>query len=68
MKKFVLNAIICLTMAITAQAQNITVQGTVVSASDSEPLIGASVVSSEKGTMGVATDFDGKFSISVPKG
>ena len=68
MKRFNLSAIIFFVMAIATQAQNITVQGVVVSATDSEPLIGASVVSSSKGTMGVATDFDGKFTITVPDG
>lgn len=68
MKRFVLNAILLFAMAIAAQAQSITVQGVVVSATDSEPLIGASVVSSEKGAVGTATDFDGRFTITVPQG
>lgn len=68
MKRFVLNAILLFAMAIAAQAQSITVQGVVVSATDSEPLIGASVVSSEKGAVGTATDFDGRFTIAVPQG
>lgn len=68
MKRFVLNAILLFAMAIAAQAQSITVQGVVVSATDSEPLIGASVVSSAKGTVGTATDFDGRFKITVPQG
>ena len=59
MKRFNLSAIIFFVMAIATQAQNITVQGVVVSATDSEPLIGASVVSSSKVTMVVASDFDG---------
>ncbi|MGN1245569.1 MAG: SusC/RagA family TonB-linked outer membrane protein [Muribaculaceae bacterium] len=67
MKRFVLNAILFLAMAIAAQAQSITVQGVVVSATDSEPLIGASVVSSAKGTLGTTTDFDGQFTIKVPE-
>lgn len=68
MKRFILNAIMLFAMAIAAQAQSITVQGVVVSATDSEPLIGASVVSSEKGAVGTATDFDGRFTITVPQG
>ena len=68
MKRFVLNAILLFAMAIAAQAQSITVQGVVVSATDSEPLIGASVVSSAKGTVGTASDFDGRFKITVPQG
>ena len=67
MKRFILNAILFLSMAIAAQAQSISVQGVVVSATDGEPLIGASVVSSAKGTLGVSTDFDGKFAIKVPE-
>ena len=67
MKRFILNAILFLSMAIAAQAQSISVQGVVVSATDGEPLIGASVVSSAKGTLGVSTDFDGKFAIKLPE-
>ena len=39
-----------------------------VSATDSEPLIGASVVSSVQESLGTITDFDGNFTISVPEG
>jgi hypothetical protein len=45
MKKAILSALFSILMIATMQAQNITVHGTVVSASDDEPLIGASVVS-----------------------
>ncbi|MDE6273241.1 MAG: TonB-dependent receptor [Muribaculaceae bacterium] len=54
--------------AFTVQAQNITVQGTVISQVDEEPLIGATVISADKSSNGTATDLDGKFSITVPKG
>ncbi len=54
-------------MAIFAQAQNITVQGTVLSKTDDEPLIGASVICESTKTAS-ATDIDGNFSISVPAG
>ncbi|MDL2282721.1 SusC/RagA family TonB-linked outer membrane protein, partial [Parabacteroides sp. OttesenSCG-928-G06] len=48
-------------------AQQIAVSGTVISATDNYPLIGASVV--EKGTInGVVTDMDGNFVLSVSKG
>ena len=67
MKRFILSAILFLSMAIAAQAQSISVQGVVVSATDGEPLIGASVVSSAKGTLGVSTDLDGQFTIKVPE-
>ena len=47
----------------TAQTREIT--GTVVSAEDDQPVIGASVV--VKGTTtGTVTNFDGKFSLNVP--
>lgn len=48
-------------------AQDVNVSGTVVSATDGEPLIGASVM--VKGTSnGTATDLDGNFTLSVPSG
>lgn len=69
MKKSLLIALTLILTAICAQAQApVTVHGTVVSASDSEPLIGASVISDVKGTAGVATDIDGNFIITVPEG
>jgi TonB-linked SusC/RagA family outer membrane protein len=47
-------------------AQNKTVSGTVVSAEDGQPIIGANVV--VKGTtIGTATNADGKFSFGVPQ-
>ena len=49
------------------QAQSLQVEGTVISKSDGEPIIGASVL--EKGTTnGTITDLDGKFSLSVKQG
>lgn len=54
-------------MAIVAQAQNITVHGTVLSKTDSEPLIGASVVC-EANKAATTTDIDGNFTMSVPDG
>ena len=49
------------------KAQDITVKGIVLSATDDEPLIGVTVMA--VGTShGVATDFDGNFSITVPTG
>jgi len=48
---------------VTAQTTRIT--GTVISADDGEPIIGASVI--VKGTtVGTVTDFDGKFELNVP--
>lgn len=67
MKRSFLTAIMLLAMAVIAQAQNITVHGTVLSRSDNEPLIGATVLSEATGA-GAATDIDGNFQITVPKG
>jgi len=69
MKKTILYALFLLLAVIGAQAQNsITVHGTVVSATDSEPLIGASVVSDADKSAGAATDIDGNFTLKVPEG
>ncbi len=67
MKKTILSALLTLLMSITVQAQNITVHGTVLSKTDGEPLIGASVLCSAT-KAGAATDIDGNFKISVPEG
>lgn len=67
MKRTILSAVLLLFMAIVAQAQNIAVHGTVLSKSDGEPLIGASVLCEATKT-GVSTDIDGNFNISVPEG
>lgn len=51
---------VCMVM----QAQSLQVEGTVISKSDGEPIIGATIL--EKGTTnGTITDFDGKFTLSV---
>ncbi len=50
--------------AFSAFAQDMTISGTVLSASDNQPLPGVSVV--EKGTTnGTQTDFDGKYTLKV---
>ena len=66
MKHYLLSALMLLMATITMQAQNITVQGTVLSATDDEPLIGASVVPAST-NQGVTTDYDGNFTITVPE-
>ncbi len=68
MKRIILYAAFLLLAVIGAQAQSITVHGTVLSATDDEPLIGASVISKAKGTNGAATDMDGRFTLTVPEG
>ena len=55
---------LCLTLAVATYA-DINVTGTVIDADGSEPMIGVSVL--VKGsTVGTVTDFDGKFTLSVP--
>lgn len=68
MKKLIPIALALFITALCARASEISVHGTVTSATDSEPLIGASVVPDAKGAVGVATDIDGNFTISVPEG
>lgn len=67
MKRTFLSAILLLIMAIAVQAQNITVHGIVLSKSDGEPLIGATVFCEALNT-GISTDIDGNFRLSVPEG
>jgi TonB-linked SusC/RagA family outer membrane protein len=66
MKRRLTYLLLCLAAGIsfvTAQTNRVT--GTVISAEDNEPVIGASVV--VKGTTtGTVTDFDGAFSLEVP--
>ncbi|MDE6556230.1 MAG: TonB-dependent receptor [Duncaniella sp.] len=68
MKKQILTSLLLFFVAMMAHAQEITVKGTVLSATDDEPLIGASVISSVKSANGAATDFDGNFTLTVPAG
>lgn len=68
MKKTILTTFLLLITVMMVHAQNIIVHGTVISAADDEPLIGASVLPESGGANGVATDIDGKFSITVPQG
>ncbi len=67
MKKAILSALFLLLMAVSAHAQDITVQGTVISRSDDEPLIGATVLC-EVSKKAAVTDIDGNFTITVPDG
>ncbi|MCM1348000.1 MAG: SusC/RagA family TonB-linked outer membrane protein [Firmicutes bacterium] len=65
MKKllFLLAAIV--TLAVSAQAQNRTYHGTVLTSAENEPVIGATVTPIGGGHQTV-TDIDGKFTLSVP--
>ncbi len=65
MKK-ILSLIVALTMSFTMMMAQIQVTGTVISAEDGEPIIGAAVL--VKGTKtGTTTDIDGNFSLKVPE-
>lgn len=64
-KLFLLLMTVTMTVA-SALAQAGVIRGTVVSAGDNEPLIGASVVASNG--QGAATDFDGNFTLKVAPG
>ena len=62
-KKLFLLLPVLLLSVVGAYAQNV-LRGIVISATDEEPIIGASVV--EKGTTnGTVTDMDGRFQLSV---
>lgn len=67
MKKTLSSAILMLLTAFLAHAQDIMVHGTVLSETDGEPLIGATVLC-EQTKAGTATDFDGRFDLQVPDG
>lgn len=63
-KKLLLFVVVVLGLAAYAAAQNRPVSGTVTDA-EGNPIIGAAVVI-EGTTVGVATDTDGKFTLSTP--
>lgn len=66
MKKlsFILLCLIASISMVVAQTTKVT--GTVTSADDGQPVIGASII--VKGmTVGTVTDFDGKFTLDVPR-
>lgn len=67
MRKTLIGWLLLILTAITTNAQEITVGGTVISKEDGEPLIGATVMSLATGS-GTATDIDGNFTITVPEG
>ncbi len=68
MKKIFLFLIASLLCSVAATAQDRTVTGQVVSETDGEPLIGATVLPVPSGNgQGTATDIDGRFSITVPE-
>jgi TonB-linked SusC/RagA family outer membrane protein len=67
MKKLFLLLMAVISVSLFASAQTQTVIGTVLDASDDEPIIGASVTAGSA-KAGVATDVNGEFRLSVPAG
>lgn len=67
MTKHFLTVLLALMTTFSSMAQDITVNGTVTSKTDGEPLIGATVISLET-KKGTATDIDGNFTLAVPAG
>lgn len=55
-----------MTVTLPALAQDVTVKGTVVQASDQEPIIGATVRGKDTNAF-TATDVNGEFTLSVPR-
>ncbi|MDE7119061.1 MAG: carboxypeptidase-like regulatory domain-containing protein, partial [Muribaculaceae bacterium] len=68
MKKHFLFLVFLLAMALPMVAQSVKVTGTVTSADDGEPLIGATVMVKENPAAGVATDIDGNYTIDAKVG
>ena len=67
MKRLFLSSLLACLFSLATLAADITVKGTIVSATDGEPLIGATVMSLET-KKGTAADFDGNFELTVPEG
>ena len=63
MRKIFYSALMILSFAFTATAQNTTVSGTVKSSVDGLPLIGVNVIVKDTST-GAVSDFDGNFTIT----
>lgn len=66
MKKVLFTFLLLLSVVGFALAQNKVVKGVVIGKSDNLPIIGAAVVVDGKASMGVATNFEGKFELTVP--
>ena len=65
--RFILFVLSFLVMSVgNVYAQNVTVTGTVLD-STGEPVIGANVKVAGKSSIGTITDFEGNFSLSVPR-
>ena len=68
MKRLFLFALFLIGWCAAVQAQNLQVNGTVVSKADGFPVIGASVIEIGNEKNGIITDLDGKFSLTVKQG
>ena len=66
MKKLFLLLAAIVTLALSASAQNRTINGTVLSSAESEPLAGATVKPVGIKANGVMTNINGEFTISLP--
>ncbi|MBQ4201357.1 MAG: carboxypeptidase-like regulatory domain-containing protein, partial [Bacteroidales bacterium] len=62
----ILTVLASLALSITMSAQNVSISGQVLDASNGEPVIGAGVLISSGG--GTVTDYNGKYVISAPMG
>ena len=67
MKKSILTAVLLFLTVLVTQAREISVSGVVTSATDNEPLIGASVLC-PSANVAVSKDLDGKCSVKAPEG
>lgn len=67
MKRLALFLISILTVA-SVFAADVNVKGKVVDAADNEPLIGATVIVAGASNVGVSTNVDGEFQLTVPEG
>lgn len=67
MKRRLTMFIACLLMSISCVLAQTKIMGTVVSQEDGQPIIGAAVTFNGT-TQGVATDVDGRFSLTLPQG
>lgn len=61
-------ALLLIIMCTISQAQNLAIQGKVVSKTDGEPIIGATVVETHQTSNGTITNIDGNFKLSVAQG
>ena len=66
MKKNIVLFFICYLLSLNYVFSQVTVRGSVIDASTSEPLIGATIIYG-KG-MGTVTDFDGNYSFEISEG